>query len=433
MTKVALLGLGKDNLALLKIFDKHRAPIELTICDLRKKNGLPLPKLKHLQLNFRLGADFNQGLDEFDILYRSPGWPLNCPGIKTAQKKNKNIKLDSAINFFFSTCPSKNIIGVTGSKGKGTTATLLSKIIKASLKPGQNVFLGGNIGISPLEFLEKIKPTDFIVLELSSFQLEDIRYSPKYSIITNLYPEHLAPADPYNPNYHSSLAQYFQAKIQIAKHLENKFLLANESLKTKIEELNLTTKVDYFSKLDLKTKMVGDYNQENISACVALAKLLKIKPETYLAVIASFTNLEHRLELVRELRQVKYYDNSFSTTPESTILDIKSFSSGIILIAGGADKGASFKELAQVIKTRVKEVIFLPGKGTERIIAELKKINYQKKLLTVKSMAQAVEKASQLALPQDTVLLSTACASFGLFKNYKERGNLFKENVKNLK
>lgn len=432
--KIALLGLGKDNLALLQLLDKHQAPVTITICDFRDKSKLEKIKLKHLKVNYQLGSTFNNNLEKFDILYRSPGWTLKCPGIKRAREINKNIKITSALNLFFALCPSKNIIGVTGTKGKGTTATLITKILESAYKNKHQVFLGGNIGISPLSFLEKITPSDYVVLELSSFQLEDLKHSPKIAIITNLFPEHLAPADPNNPNYHSSLATYFNAKVNIARGRENKYLIANQSLKSKLERINLDSNIIYFSKSKLKTSLVGNYNQENIGASVALAKLLKIKPAVYEEVIASFSNLEHRLELVREINGIKYYNNSFSTTPQSTILDLKSFSTGIIQIAGGADKGANFKNLAKTIKEKTTILILLPGLGSEQIREELEKIKFpQDRLKLASNMKVAVAMARKAASPGDTILLSTACASFGIFKNYKERGNLFKEYVKKIK
>lgn len=434
LKNIALLGLGKDNLALLYLFEKHKAPVTITICDFRQKDKLPKLKLKNIKLFYQLGASFNTNLEKFDILYRSPGWPLNCPGIRAAYKLNKKIEVTSALNFFFDLCPSKNIIGVSGTKGKGTTATLIYKILKSAYKNKREVFLGGNIGIAPLSFLEKIKTNDYVVLELSSFQLEDLKHSPKIALLTNLFPEHLAPADPNNPNYHSSLNSYFKAKLNIAKGPSNKFLIANLSLKDSLEKLKLEKDIIYFSKSELKTKLVGDYNKENIAASVALAKLLKIKPSVYEPVIAKFGNLEHRLRLVAKKADVKYYNNSFSTTPESSILDLKSFSGGIIQIAGGADKGASFKNLAKTILEKTSHLILLPGKGSEKIAKELEKIKFPKvRLHFATSMESAVNKAFKLSKPHDIVLLSTACASFGIFKNYKERGELFEKYVNKIK
>jgi UDP-N-acetylmuramoylalanine--D-glutamate ligase len=408
--KIALLGLGLDNQALLALLKQQKIKVDITIKDARQD-----PK------------GFNKNLYKFDILFRSPGWPLFCPGITEALKKGQTV-VSSPLNVFLKLCPSKNIIGVTGTKGKGTTASLIYQILKDA---GKKVWLGGNIGVSLLTFLNKIKPTDYVVLELSSFQLEDLRFSPRISVITNLYKEHLAPADPNNPNYHHSFNGYWQAKLNIAKKPENKYLIANKSLASKLKKEKISGKLIFFTTSSLPSKLVGSYNQQNIGAALEVAKILKIKESQAKKTIANFGNLEHRLEFVKEINGVKYFDNSFSTTPESTVLDLKSFISPIIQIAGGADKGANFKDLAKTIKAKVKFLILLPGKGTLKIKKELQTVKFPKeKIKEVTDMAEAVKIAEQKASTGDIVLLSTACASFGIFKNYKERGDLFKKYVR---
>lgn len=408
--KIALLGLGLDNQALLALLKKQKIKAEIIIKD--KKQD---PR------------GFNQNLYQYDWLFRSPGWPLLCPGIQEALKKEQT-EISSALNLFFALCPTKNIIGITGTKGKGTTASLIFKILKDA---GKKVWLGGNIGIPPLSFLDKIKPSDYVVLELSSFQLEDLKYSPRISVITNLYKEHLAPADPNNPNFHRSYNKYWQAKLNIALFKANQYLVTNKNLTKKIKGVKLPGKLIYFSASSLPSKLIGNYNQENIGAALAVAKILKIKPQSIKKSIANFGNLEHRLEFVKEIAGVKYFDNSFSTTPESTILDLKSFTSPIIQIAGGADKGASFKSLAKIIKAKVKFLILLPGQATPRLKKDLLNSKFpREKIGEANNMIAAVKLAKQKAGRGDVVLLSTACASFGIFKNYKERGNLFKKYVR---
>jgi len=430
---LALLGLGQENQAFLSWLFKHNYQGQITICDFRPKEQLEIIlknnkiTTKNIQrLEWRSQSSFNKNLFDFEVLFRSPGWSTNCPGIKEALKHGS--LLTSAMEFFLAICPSKNIIGVTGSKGKGTTASLIHAILK---KAGKKTWLAGNIGIAPFSFFNRIKKTDWLVLELSSFQLEDICVSPKYAVITNLFKEHLAPADPINPNYHLSYRDYWQAKLQIAANPDNKFLVINEKLKNKIEAEKIKSKLIYFNKSALPTGLKGDYNQENIGAAVAMSKILRIPAKTYQAVIKNFHNLEHRLELVIDKDGVKYFDNSFSTTPESTILDLQSFSSPIIQIAGGADKGADFKKLAQSIVKKVKVLILLAGEATPRLLNEVKQAKFPtNRLFMAKSMETAVKIAKQHAQSGDIVLLSTACASFGIFKNYKERGDQFKYYVK---
>jgi UDP-N-acetylmuramoylalanine--D-glutamate ligase len=430
--KIALLGLGLENQSLLNFLKREEKNINITICDRRDKKTIlqSLPKIKkYKNIEWQNGENFNVGLNKFDILFRSPGWPINCPGIQEALK-NKKTELSSPMNFFFAKCPSKNIIGVSGTKGKGTTSSLIYEIIK---KSGKKCFLGGNIGIAPIDFLNKIKKNDWIVLELSSFQLEDLHISPKIGVLTNLFKEHLSPADPNNPNFHKNISAYLKAKLNLALHQnKNDYLVINKKLKNKIASYHLIGKKIYFSKSKTKSSLVGDFNKENIAAAEKVANILKIKKEISDKVINNFSNLNHRLEFVREFNQVNYYDNSFATTPESTVLDLKSFKKNIILIAGGADKGASFKELAKEIKQRVNFLILLSGFGTDKIKIELKKIKYTN-WQEVNNMPQAVKIAKDKAKKNYTVLLSTACASFGLFKNYKERGNLFQLEVKKIK
>jgi len=424
--QIGLLGLGLDNIALIALLNQAKTRTTITICDFRSQADLPRIKSSRLKINYQLGAAFNKNLDKFDLLFRSPGWPLSCPGIKEARRRGKTI-ISSPLNLFFSLLPTKKIIGVTGTKGKGTTATLIYRILKDAVsRTKQHVWLGGNIGVSPLSFLTQVKADDFVVLELSSFQLEDLHYSPPIAVVTNLYREHLAPADPNNPNFHATYNKYWRAKLNIARYQANKYLILNQALANKIKSAKLKTKIIFFGTSLLPSGLTGDYNKENIAAAIATTKILKISPTIYKKTVAGFTNLPHRLEFVTNKNGVKYFDNSFSTTPESTILDINSFREPLILIAGGADKGANFRPLARAIKNKVKFLILLAGRATPRIKKELLTIKFPKtKLIEVKSMSAAVAAARPASKPGDVVLLSTACASFGLFKNYKERGDQF--------
>ena len=416
---IALLGFGLENASLLNWLKEKNIPANITICDRRQPDQLPTTNDR--SVNWQTGKKAQDNLERFDILFRSPGWPLNDPALKQARLSKKLIT--SPINLFLELCPTKNTIGITGTKGKGTTATLIYKILKDAKK---RVFLGGNIGIAPFSFLEKIKPHDYVVLELSSFQLEDLSASPKIAVITNFYKEHLAPADPNNPNYHKNLAAYWQAKTKIFSQKNNRWLVINEKIKSRVSSSKFRAEKIFFSAGNFDTGLIGSYNQENIAAAVQVARLLRIPASKYRVSVKNFKNLENRLELSNKKNGVSFYNNSFSTTPESTILDIKSFPGPIILIAGGADKGADFRPLARAIAAFVKNLILLPGAGTDRILKELEKINYPaKQLKEVADMQEAVSVAKSQAKRGDTVLLSTGCASFGIFKNYKERGSLF--------
>lgn len=432
--KISLLGLGIENQALLKFLLKKNKSLYISICDQRRKKDLVdiLKKINikdYKKIKFQAEDKFNIELDKFDILFRSPGWPILCPGVQEAI--SRGVELSSAMNLFFELCPSKNIIGVSGSKGKGTTASLIYEIIKNS---GKQCFLGGNIGIAPFDFINKIKKDDFIILELSSFQLEDLNYSPKVAVLTNIFKEHLSPADPNNPNFHKSFEFYIGSKMNIAaKQSKNNYLVANQKIKNIVQKYKIKSKIIYFGKTKSENILAGNFNKENIAAAEEVSKILKINKTIVQEAIKNFKNLEHRLDLVRILKNVAYYDNSFSTTPESTIADLKSFKKNIILLAGGSDKGADFKGLAREIKKRVKLILLFPGEGSKKIHEELNKINFPKnKIKKIKTMSDAVALAYKSSQKKDTILLSTACASFGIFKNYKERGDLFKNEVINI-
>jgi UDP-N-acetylmuramoylalanine--D-glutamate ligase len=463
--KIAILGWGVENRALVDFLIKKKVPCEITICDARENirvetrhasspvSARPTRRgnASSLQIHYQLGKKFNQELYKFDILFRAPGWPIFCPGIvetrhasspvsarptrrgnASSLRRTKTV-LSSPMKLFFDLCPTKNIIGITGTKGKGTTSSLIYKILKTA---GKRVWLGGNIGVAPFSFLSKIKPNDYVVLELSSFQLEDMEKSPHIVVITNFSPEHLAPADPNNPNYHRTMRDYWNSKSRIFQFqgkrdcliINSKLQITNFKSRSRVK--GQRSKVVVFGKSDLTSRLVGEHNKENIAAAVEVAKILKIRKEFVEKAVKNFKGLEHRIELVRELDGVKYYDDSFATTPDSAITGLKSFSAPIVLLAGGADKGADFREFAREVKKRAKFVILFAGQATPRLKKEILKIGFSpKNIKIVKSMKEAVALSRAKAVSGDIVLMSTACASFGMFKNYKERGAMFKNEV----
>lgn len=446
--KIALLGLGIENQALLNWFIKNKLEADITICDMRSPEALgerydKLAKKKNI--HWQLGFSFNRNLFEYDILFRSPGWTVRCPGIKEAKKRRgETIEATSALNLFLEICPTINTVGVTGTKGKGTTSSIITAILKGGfsrMNPTSSrlrgvkqasVYLGGNIGIAPFAFIDKIQKTDWVVLELSSFQLEDMTHSPKIAVFTNFTREHLAPADPNNPNYHCNMSEYWQAKANIFLNKENKFLIANQKLKSKVEsqKSKVDGKIIYFTKSQLQTLLPGEHNLENIAAAEEVATIAKVPKEAIAKAVKKFTGLVHRIELVRQLAGVRYYDDSFATTPEATIIALRSFTEPITILLGGADKGADFKKLAAQVRQSCSFVVLLKGESTDRIKTELLRAGFgEDKMKEVDNIVEAVSLAQNKAQAPGVVLLSTACASFGMFKNYKERGDLFKEAV----
>ena len=486
-----MLGFGIENQALIEFLLKKKINCEITVCDARKKycgNAPPLAPLfakggvarggafPRKNIKWRLGKNYDANLDKFDIVFRVAGYPLFSTEIRKAKKAG--VEISSPTKLFFELCPTKNIIGVTGTKGKGTTVSLVYAILKkefgnrhsplsgdcdAAKRGDFNVWIGGNIGIPMFSFTDKIKKNDWVVLELSSFQLEDMTVSPKIAVITNFYKEHLAPADPNNPNYHKTLRDYWDAKLNIIRwQKRGDYAILNNNLKAtppfviafgetppsplarprRRRWQNAVAKSGvafkgrkiFFIQSNLASKLIGNHNKENIAAAVKAAKIVGVKNGIIKKAVASFKGLEHRLEYVRIIKGVKYYNDSFATTPESAITALKSFNDPIILLAGGADKGSNFKQFAKEIKKRVKFVVLLNGKATPKIKKELLKIKYPKNIIKlVNSIKDAVKTACENADKGDIVLLSPACASFGMFKNYKERGMMFKQEVERLK
>lgn len=431
--KIAILGLGSENEALLIWLSKQRAQLDITVYDRRPLEALAEKKEKiarlagPLTIGWRLGEQSQDTLEEYDELWRSPGWPIFCPQVQAALKQGR--QLTSPMNLFFEICPSQQIIGVTGSKGKGTTSSLIADILDQA---GYQVFLGGNIGVAPFSFLDEITANSWVVLELSSFQLEDLNYSPHIAVVTNLYEEHLAPADPLNPNYHKTLADYWLAKQQIFRHQTiNDWLVINKKLESQLD-INLSHgQIKWFTKIDWPSQMVGQHNQENVAAAQAVAGIIGLSEDIIKKAVAEFRGLEHRLEFVATKQGISYYDDSFATNPIATEIALKSFDQPVILLAGGADKGNDFNQLAKTIASRqVRAVVLFDGAASPRIKSDLLAAGYSSdKIFPADSMDKAMSLAKQKAVDGDIVLLSTACASFGLFNNYKERGNLFKQAV----
>jgi UDP-N-acetylmuramoylalanine--D-glutamate ligase len=247
------------------------------------------------------------------------------------------------------------------------------------IKAKKRAWLGGNIGVAPFSFVKKIKKTDWIVLELSSFQLEDTKSSPMISVLTNFSPEHLKPADPHNPNHHPSLSHYWNSKLNIARHqAKDHVFIINSKLKTKIQKEKLRGKIVYFGKSNLSSKLPGEHNKENIAAATEVARIVGISEQSIAHTVKNFKGLPYRLERLGENNNIEYYNDSFSTVPDSTITAINSFSKPIVLLAGGADKDSNFSALAKLIKKRISYLVLFKGPGTNRLLKSLEKINYNK-------------------------------------------------------
>ena len=413
--KVLIMGLGLlgGGVGTVEFFVKQGADVLVT--DKRNPEELKesLAKIKRFPVKLILGRHRKKDFKNCDLIVKNPAVPNNSPYLKIARKNNIPIKTD--IDIFFDLCKTP-IIGITGTKGKSTTATLIYLLLKTKYP---NTILAGNIGISPLRFLSKLTnlPTgqagkSKIVLELSSFELENLKKSPKIAVITTIFPDHL--------NRYKSFKDYIRAKKTIFKYQkkEDILVLNYNNPYTRTFALSAPSKVYFFK-------------DSNVSAALAVAKILKISNKNIKKVLSNFKGISNRQELIAIKRGVKYINDTTATTPQSTILAINTFKkrfpdSKIILISGGLDKRLDYKNLAKEIQKNVDYLVLLPGTASNKLKKKLKKF----RIYSANSMEKAVSMAKKIAKKNDIVLFSPGAASFNLFKNEFERGEKFCKAVK---
>jgi len=424
--KVLIMGLGLHGggAGSAKFFCLQGADVLVT--DLKTKEQLEesLEKLKRFKIKYALGGHKEADFVWADLIIRNPDVPSTSPYLEIARKNN--IPIETDISLFFKLSKAF-IIGVTGTKGKSTTASLIYYLLKAKYK---KVFLAGNIGISPLELLPKIKKGDKVVLELSSFELEGLTQSPNIAVLTNIMPDHL--------NRYGSMAEYIESKKIIFKYQKkgDVLILNNDDPVVREFAKELSSKVCFFSKIIKPDsfKLFGDHNLSNLSASIEVAKLLKVSPKVIEKSLKSFRGVPNRQEFIKEINGVKYINDTTATMPDALIQALRTFKRNrIILIAGGQNKGLRYNELAREILNSVYRIVLLPGTASEEIKKELSELNSSVGITPVNSMEEAVKKASLLGEKGDIVLLSPGAASFNLFKNEFDRGDQFVKFVKKLK
>lgn len=448
--KVAIIGMGVSNVPLLDYFYQLHARV--TIFDKKEISQISeeiMHKIEKYNFEFIGGENSLDKLVGFDIIFRSPSCMPDTPQL--VAEVEKGAILTSEIEMVLKLAPGK-VIGVTGTEGKTTTTSLINAIIQ---KSGKKCFLGGNMGKPIFTQIKDMTPEDIIILELSSFQLTDTDVSPEISVVTNIYPDHL--------NVHKSYEEYREAKKNIFKfQSENGIVVLNydnEFTRNFAKEAN--GKVIFFSsheklengyiydktdetikycedgirrhiikKGDIKLK--GVHNYENICAALAATSTL-VDVDTQIEAIKEFCGVEHRLEFVRELNGVKWYNDSIGTSPASTIAGLNSFDENIILLAGGSDKGLDYKEVGETIAKKVR-VLILTGPTSEKIETAVKQALEEKsiEIYYTTNMKESVNLAKEIAKNGEIVLLSPASASFDLYKNFEDRGKQFKECVKAL-
>lgn len=445
--KVAIIGLGVSNIPLLDYLYEKKANV--TVFDERNIDDISkeiMDKITLYNFTFHLGENCLENLKGFNVIFRSP----SClpTRLELQEEANRGAIVTTEIEMLMQMAPCK-VIGVTGSDGKTTTTSLINAILQ---RAGYNTYLGGNIGTPLFTRLSEMKPDDIIVLELSSFQLMGMEISPNISVITNITPNHL--------NIHKDYNEYIEAKKNIFKYQKEDEIVVlnydNEITRNCAKEAN--SKVIFFSskeKLDngfivdegiikecedkvrkhiLNTKDVilrGTHNYENIATAIAATSTL-VDLDVAVDAVKDFKPVEHRLELVKEIDGVKWYNDSVSSSPTRTIAGLNSFDEEIILIAGGYDKNLDYTPIAKPIVDKVKGLILL-GQTSDKIFnavkQELEDEHKDLDIYVCDSLEQTVLLAKKIAKPGQIVLFSPASASFDMFKNFADRGNKFKKLV----
>lgn len=444
--RAAVTGIGISNRPLLKLL--LEAGIDVTACDRKDRGALGAwgEELEKSGCKLQLGPGYLEGLDQ-DVIFRTPG--LHPKFLETARAQGSTIT--SEMEVFFDVCPCP-ILAVTGSDGKTTTTTMIARMLEAA---GHTVHLGGNIGRPLLSGADEIDPCDWAVVELSSFQLMTMRKSPKIAVLTNLAPNHL--------DIHTDMDEYVNAKANVlAYQSKDDTAVCNwDNEITRGLSCSAHGKVLYFTSVSsavpergcyLKEKSIwfrdesgersvlpltdillpGVHNIENYMAAICAVQGL-VPDETIRAFARTFGGVEHRIELVRERRGVRWYNDSIASSPSRTMAGLRSFPEKVILIAGGKDKGVSYAPLGPVVNEHVK-LLILCG-ATAKVIQDAVEAadNYQgMDILTAPDYPAAVRMADERSRPGDVVILSPASTSFDRFQNFEERGNVFKELVKAL-
>lgn len=442
---VAVLGVGVSNTPLVRLLLQNG--VSVAVCDKRTRQqmGALADELEHGGCTLRLGPDYLEGLHE-DVVFRTPGLRPDMPQIAAAVSGGS--VLTSEMEAFFQVCPCP-IIAVTGSDGKTTTTTIIAELLKAA---GKTVWLGGNIGHPLLCDADRMEPEDYAVLELSSFQLMTMERSPHIAVVTNLAPNHL--------DMHRDMAEYVAAKENIFRHQRpGDIAVFNADNAITAEQASRAVgRSRLFSRQSVQRdgvflrgedivccsaagervimttadiKIPGVHNVENYMA--AIAAVDGLVPDDIIRDFArSFGGVEHRIELVRTYKGVRYYNDSIASSPSRTIAGLRSFQEKVILIAGGYDKHIPFDVLGPEVTAHVK-LLVLCGATAEKIRAAVEAApDYRPghpEILEVTPFRAAVEAARDHAVSGDVVTLSPACAAFDQFKNFAERGKTFKEIV----
>jgi UDP-N-acetylmuramoylalanine--D-glutamate ligase len=420
--KVAILGYGMEGQAAYRYWNKQGA--DIAICDSNASVTLPDG------VKAKLGPSYLEDLDDFDLLVRSPGIR---PDVISS-----SVPITSVTREFMAKC-SAPIIGVTGTKGKGTTSTLIAKILEVA---GKTVWLGGNIGTPALDFLDLVKPTDCVVLELSSFQLMDVTQSPHIAVCLMVAPDHL--------DYHGRMDNYMKAKSNIFRFQTTSDMAVYNGNQPEVErlvQLSPGRKIPY-GKPDgayikrgevyyleqkicsiVEVGLLGQHNLENVCAAVAATFDVIGQVQPMAQAIQEFKGLPHRLELVGEVDGVRYINDSFAANPVSAIAALKAFKQSKVVILGGYDRGVDQQELAKAVKTENVRQVILVGQTASKLAQLLDGLEFRDYEVVKGGMDQIVGVAARYAQSGDVVLLSPGSPSFDMFKDFADRGDKYKAAI----
>ncbi len=411
---------------------------KITICD--RDTSIVVPQ----DAGSNLGDGYLSNLDSYDLIVRTPG--LHPSLLINAGGEDILNKTTTVTNEFMRVCPTKNVIGITGTKGKGTTSTLVTKLLEAN---GHKVHLGGNIGTPPLDLLkDNVDPDDWVVLELANFQLIDLKYSPHIGVCLMVEPEHL--------DWHKDKYEYFKAKAQLFAHQNNQdiaiYFAPNETSKdiassgggklipffsspgARIENESLV--IDNQSVMHVSEfALPGEHNWQNICAALTCTWQVDKNIEAYRKVLTTFSGLPFRIELRGEKNGIRFYNDSFSSQPAATIAAINTVAGNKVVIVGGKDRGLDLEDLAKTISSKSAEIrkVLIIGASAERVADSLKQAGFTNYIVSAdKDIAQIVKQAVSLAKAGDSIVLSPGFPSFDMFKNFEVRGELFNKAVEAL-
>lgn len=438
--RIALLGLGVENRALARFLHAHQIPF--SACDARPP-ATPIEGVRE----WRIGTRYLDDLTDFDLLFRTPGLPTLDS--RLCAVRQCGVEVSSQTRLFLQLCPAP-VLGVTGTKGKGTTTALLHALLATD--PAARVFSGGNIGRPPLEFIDGLQATDRVVLELSSFQLQDLDQSPHIAVVLSVTEDHL--------DYHADRAEYVAAKKPVCRYQTPRdILIVNGDCCTARAFAQESPAALWTFSTTAPSRpgawiadgqlwscrpeeppvalcpvanlpLRGQHNWSNVAAAVAGALAFGAPATHFAAALRTFAALPHRLEYVAERDGLTYYNDSLATTIDATCAALRTFNAPLLLIAGGASKGADFSALGAAIATGQVRAVLLIGQEASRIAAAIQRAGASAPVHHCGDLVTALDAARRLGQSGDVVLLSPACASFDQFASYAERGDLFKRLVR---